>query len=100
MCHFRERKREGGREKRKGRKGKKEGGKERRGRKGERKGELLANPFLLLLVMGIRSRLFVELEEVSKVIQREMPFHVLLFVYHTTAESFLVRLTLENLLLN
>ena len=85
-----------------------EGGRER-GREGEREGEregaregrvdMIIPRFLLSLVMGIRSRLLIDLEEVSKVVQGKMSFHILFFVHYAAAESLLVCLTLENLFL-
>ena len=50
--------------------------------------------------MCVAVGVFVELEEVSQVLQREMPLHLFLVVDHTRAEGLLVRLSLKDLFLN
>lgn len=59
------------------------------------------NEYLVfLLVMCVAGGLLVESEEFSEFTQREVTFHVLLLIYHTAAQSFLMGLPLQDLLLD
>ena len=53
-----------------------------------------------LLVMCVGCGDAVEKEQSPQIIAREMTFNIFLFVHYTAAESFLVSLTLEDLLFN
>lgn len=59
-----------------------------------------ARPYTDLLVMGITSRSLIESEKLLQLSKGEMPFHILLLIYHTAAECLLVGLSLEDLFFN
>lgn len=50
--------------------------------------------------MCIRFSVFIQLEEIPKVIEGEESLHIFLLVHDTAAQGLLVGLPLENLLLN
>lgn len=52
-----------------------------------------------LLVVGVAGCDLIEVEQFPKFPQREVTFHVLLFIYHAAAQSLLVSLSLKDLLL-
>jgi len=54
----------------------------------------------LSLVMSIRCCLFIQLKELPEVLPGEVSLHIFLLVHHTAAQSFLVRLPLEDLFFN
>lgn len=61
---------------------------------------LMANKTLRVLVMGVAGGGLVEREELAQLPQGEVALHVLLLVHHTAAQSLLVGLPLQDLLLD
>lgn len=55
---------------------------------------------VFLLVMRVAGGLLIESEELSEFAQREVTLHIHLLIHHTAAQSFLMGLPLQDLLLN
>ena len=53
-----------------------------------------------LLVMSITESVLIQTEQVFQFSNREVSFYIFLFIYHTTAQSFFVGLTLKDLFFN
>jgi len=57
-------------------------------------------PLALEGIVGIANSLFIECEELTECINRKVTFCIFLFVDDSGRQGLLVRLSLENLLLN
>ena len=61
---------------------------------------MIAAAIEVSLVMGVRCSVLIQQKQLSKVFKREVTLHILLLVHHTAAQSFLMSLSLEYLLLD